>query len=126
MLATRPRHNASVCVCVVLQVKKYKFDLQKAINMPVNAISSISGSHLRDKLQRVCALLSGQQVEVAGGRRVSAKDHPGGVAFCKDLFAKKIVVRVCVYETPCSFTKLFWFDRKTFYSEIMIERKDIY
>ena len=83
------------------QVKKYKFELQKAVNTPINAISAISGSHLRDKLQRVCALLSGQQVEV-GGRKVSASDHPGGVAFCKDLFAKKIVVCVPIFVCrPC-------------------------
>ena len=29
-----------------------------------------------------------------GGRRLSAKDHDGGVLFCKDLLAKRIVVRL--------------------------------
>ena len=81
----------SVHSSFLTQLKKYKFDLQKAVNTPINAISAVSGLHLKDKLQRVCGLLSGQHVEV-GGHRVTAGDHPGGVAFCKDLFAKKIVV----------------------------------
>ena len=32
------------------------------------------------------------QVEVGGGKRVSASEQPGGVAFCTDLLAKKFVV----------------------------------
>ena len=58
----------------------------------MNAIAPTSGEHLRDKLQRICKLLSGQTVEVPGNKTVSAQTHPAGVLFCKDLFAKKIVV----------------------------------
>ncbi len=61
------------------------------MNTPVNAISSVSGSHVRDKLDKITRLLSGQPVDV-GNKRITAKCHPGGVDFCKDLFAKKIVV----------------------------------
>ena len=72
------------------QYKKYRFTLQKAVNTPINAISPNSGAHLRDKLQKICKLLSGQEVEV-GGQKISASQHPAGVTFCKHLFAKRIV-----------------------------------
>ena len=75
------------------QMKKYKFDLQKAVNTPINSISRVSGSHLREKLQRLAALLSRKQVDV-GNARVSVATHPSGYDFCKDLIAKKIVVSV--------------------------------
>ena len=78
------------------QFKKYKFDLQKAVNIPVNAISSTSGAHLRDKLTRLGSLLIGNPVEV-DNKRIAATQHPGGMAFCKDLFAKKIVVCTLYY-----------------------------
>ncbi|KAL4223047.1 Nuclear pore complex nucleoporin component [Mactra antiquata] len=72
------------------QLKKYKFDLQKAVNTPINAISTVSGDHLRDKLKRLLLLLSGQQVEVTG-RTVSIKQHPQGGDFSKYLIAKMMV-----------------------------------
>lgn len=72
------------------QLKKLKFDLQKAVNIPVNAISAVSGAHLRDKLQRLLVLLSGQQVEIAN-KRVSVNEHPAALTFCKHLIAKMVV-----------------------------------
>ncbi len=78
-------------VFCVPQMKRYKFDLQKAVNTPVNAIAPTSGQHLRDKLQRICTLLSGQATDV-GNKKVSSRDHPSGTLFCKNLFAAKIVV----------------------------------
>lgn len=72
------------------QVKKYRFDLQKAISTPINAISGQSGEHLLDKIRRLRAVLSGQRVQVTG-RQVSASDHPQGGAYCFNLLAQKIV-----------------------------------
>ena len=37
-------------------------------------------------------LLSGQAVDVGMGSRISADDQSGGVGFCMDLLAKKLVV----------------------------------
>ncbi|XP_043191527.1 nucleoporin GLE1-like [Amphibalanus amphitrite] len=71
-------------------LKKFKFDCQKAVNTPINAISPVSTAHLRDKLDKLRQLLRGQPVAVAGGQ-VSAASHPNGVAFCLDLVAKKFV-----------------------------------
>ena len=73
------------------QVKKYRFDLQKAISTPVNAISSQSGQHLLDKIRRLQEVLSGRPVPVMG-RQVSASSHPQGKAYCFNLLAQKIVV----------------------------------
>ena len=73
------------------QLKKYKFDIQKAVNTPINAISPVSGDHLRDKLNRLLKLISGHQVDVAG-KTVSVKDHPDAAAFSKHLTARMIVV----------------------------------
>ncbi|PSN53296.1 hypothetical protein C0J52_04659 [Blattella germanica] len=47
-------------------------------------------AHLQDKLMKLSRLISGQPVEV-GNSRVSAASHPQGVAFCKNLMAKKFV-----------------------------------
>ena len=77
------------------EMKKYRFDLQKAISTPVNAISGQSGEHLLDKIQRLRAVLAGQRVQVTG-RRVSASDHPQGKAYCFNLLAQKIVVSACI------------------------------
>ncbi|XP_041348993.1 nucleoporin GLE1-like [Gigantopelta aegis] len=72
------------------QMKKYKFSLQKAVNVPVNAIAPQSGTHLRSQIQKLLHLLSGSQVEVSG-KHVSAKEVPEGLLFCKHLIAKMIV-----------------------------------
>ncbi|XP_070204617.1 mRNA export factor GLE1-like [Littorina saxatilis] len=71
------------------QMKKVRFDLQRAVNTPVNAISAVNSAHLRDKLMRLRCLLKGEMVEVIG-KRVSAQAVPQGITFCKNLVAKMI------------------------------------
>ena len=71
-------------------MKQFKFDCQKAVNTPVNAISPLSANHLRDKLDKLRNLLSGSVVEV-GGRRFSATQQPGGLEYVADLLARKFV-----------------------------------
>ena len=73
------------------QLKMLKFDLMKAVSIPFNAISAVSDAHLRDNLQRLLVLLSGQQVEI-NNKRVSVSEHPIALNFCKYLIAKMIVV----------------------------------
>lgn len=70
--------------------KKVKFDLQKAVNTPINAISAVSGEHLREKLKRLLDLMSGKSVEV-GNKRVNVSVHPQALTFCKNLAAKMVV-----------------------------------
>ena len=57
---------------------KYKFDLQKAVNIPINALSAQSPSHLNDKIRRLVLLLSGNDVE-SGAKRVNCKAHPSAM-----------------------------------------------
>ncbi|KAH9515160.1 Nuclear pore complex nucleoporin component [Bulinus truncatus] len=72
------------------QMKKYRFDLQRAVNTPINAISGISGEHLLDKLKKLHLLLSGQKVEVSG-KYVCVRDAPEAQLFCQNLIAKMLV-----------------------------------
>nr|CAD7591372.1 unnamed protein product [Timema genevievae] len=72
--------------------KKFRFECQKAVNVPVNAISHVSSAHMTDKYIKLSRLISGQPVE-AGGSTISASRHPQGVAFCKNLLAKKFVAQ---------------------------------
>uniref|UniRef100_T1HX99 mRNA export factor GLE1 n=1 Tax=Rhodnius prolixus TaxID=13249 RepID=T1HX99_RHOPR len=71
-------------------LRKYRSDCQKAVNLPVNAISPVSAAHLMDKLKKLSTLLQGQYVTVAD-KRVSASNHPLGVFYCMNLLAEKIV-----------------------------------
>lgn len=81
-------------LCYVFQLKKMKFDIQKAVNNTINNISPVSGDHLRDKLQRLQNLLSGKTVDLSG-RSFSISGCPRALPFCKYLIAKMIVV--CIY-----------------------------
>ena len=56
-------------------LKQYKFDLHKAVTTPINAISDQSPRHLRDKIERLAQLLSGQAVQM-GGKQISIIKHP--------------------------------------------------
>ena len=84
-------------------------ELQKAIAHPVNAISSQSAAHLRDKVGRLVNLLSGKTVTIAD-MPINATQHPQGRAFCLEYLAKKLVVRHCdfvyLYNAPNYWAKL--------------------
>ena len=71
-------------------LKQFKFDCQKAVNVPVNAISPQSAQHLQDKLDKLLNLLRGNFIEVPP-RRFKATQHPGGIEYCADLLARKLV-----------------------------------
>lgn len=74
-----------------LQMKKFRFELQKAVNTPVNAISPVSRAHLLDILKRLQTLLRGQVVHVSD-KSISACSVPEGIDFCKNLVARMIAV----------------------------------
>ncbi|XP_068619168.1 mRNA export factor Gle1 [Battus philenor] len=71
-------------------LKKFRFDCQKAVNTPVNALSSVSGTHIRDKYDKLSKLLRGEGVQVLD-IIVQATQHPQGLHYCTALLAKKIV-----------------------------------
>ncbi|XP_046745081.1 mRNA export factor Gle1 isoform X2 [Diprion similis] len=64
--------------------KKFRFECQKAINIPVNAISGVSREHLTDKYEKLHGLLGGKPP-------TNANQHPQGIPFCKHTLAKKFV-----------------------------------
>ncbi|XP_017790938.1 PREDICTED: nucleoporin GLE1 isoform X2 [Habropoda laboriosa] len=64
--------------------KIFRFECQKAINIPINAISGINEQHLRDKYERLHNLLIGKSTP-------NVIQHPQGADFCKNILAKKIV-----------------------------------
>ncbi|GFR97793.1 nucleoporin GLE1-like [Elysia marginata] len=72
------------------QVKQYRFDLQRAVNTPINAISGGDLHHLRDKLHRLLSLLRGQEVKISG-RSIRADKLPEALLFCQNLIAKMLV-----------------------------------
>lgn len=71
-------------------MKSYRFNCQKVINTPVNAISAVSREHFVDKFQRLDALLAGHPVKI-GDAVVSIDGHPLGRTYCTMLLAKKFV-----------------------------------
>ncbi|XP_045776324.1 mRNA export factor Gle1 [Maniola jurtina] len=71
-------------------LKKFRFDCQKAVNTPVNALSSVSGTHMKDKFDKLAKLLRGERVQVLD-TFVTAAQHPQGLNYCTALLAKKIV-----------------------------------
>uniref|UniRef100_W8BL92 mRNA export factor GLE1 n=1 Tax=Ceratitis capitata TaxID=7213 RepID=W8BL92_CERCA len=71
-------------------MKKYRFACQKAINIPLNAISAVSPQHLQDKFERIFNFLNGQPHKTSDGQ-VSVNDHPLGRNYCLLLTAKRFV-----------------------------------
>jgi len=71
------------------QEKQFKFDLQRAVNTPLNSLSGVSSAHLQDKVDKLVLLLSGGQVPV-GERTVSVNQHKHARSFCLGLAAKKL------------------------------------
>merc|ERR1719319_585839 len=69
--------------------KPYKFNLQKAVNTPLNSLSGVSPTHLQDKVDKLVSLLSGETVTVVD-RQLSVASHPHARKFCMALAAKKI------------------------------------
>ena len=69
--------------------KPYKFNLQKAVNTPLNSLSGVSSAHMQDKVDKLVQLLSGSTVTVAD-KTISTSSHPHGQKFCLALAAKKL------------------------------------
>ena len=79
------------------QVKKFRNDIMKAVNTPVNAVSAQSGRQLLDQLRRLTKLLSGDRVEITGGKLVSIAAIPSGKAYCQETLARKLVVSTYIF-----------------------------
>lgn len=71
-------------------LKSLRQELIKSINTPINSISSVSSWHMKDKFEKIDALLKCKSVKT-GNSIVSASAHPDALIFCKDTLAKKII-----------------------------------
>ena len=99
VLAEHEQHKALFAKMLTdVNLKKFRFDCQKAVNTPVNAISPASASHLQDKLDRLRNLLQGRSI-VIDERSFSASQHPGGIEYCLELLSKKLVNQVSSFYT---------------------------
>lgn len=72
--------------------KTFRFNCQKAVNTPVNAISAVNAQHMQDKYDKLAGLLAGNTVNTTGNAQFSAAEHPLGIQYCTLLLAKKFVV----------------------------------
>lgn len=73
-----------------VNLKCLRHELMKAINTPVNSLSSASPWHMKDKFDKLNALFMCEIVK-SGNSYVSVKCHPCALIFCKDTLAKNIV-----------------------------------
>lgn len=75
-----------------VQMKRFRFDCLKGVNILLNTISAPSREHLQDKFDKLALILSGNIVKI-GGVQLTTSQHPLGVRFVNLLVAKKLVVR---------------------------------
>uniref|UniRef100_A0A0K8SRQ9 mRNA export factor GLE1 n=1 Tax=Lygus hesperus TaxID=30085 RepID=A0A0K8SRQ9_LYGHE len=82
-------------------LKKFRSDCQKAINVPVNAISAHSASHLSDKFRKLLNFLQKQTV-VVSEKRITSATHPLGPLYSLNYLAVKTVKQgeQCVSSNP--------------------------
>jgi len=73
-------------------IKSFKFELHKAVNTTINAISDESPKHLLDKVFRLNNILSDKPVEV-GLKKIDTNGSAMARAMVRDLIARKIVMQ---------------------------------
>uniref|UniRef100_A0A8C2UE86 mRNA export factor GLE1 n=1 Tax=Coturnix japonica TaxID=93934 RepID=A0A8C2UE86_COTJA len=79
-----------IVVVVLLQVRKIRMELQKAVTIPVSQISTIAGSQLRQIFDKLNNLLSGKPVQSVG-ETVLVTQLPQGLDFVYYKLAEKFV-----------------------------------
>jgi len=77
-------------------LKRYKFDLQKAINFPINALlddesNPDSKKQFTERMINIQRLLSGQTRPVTSTLTVNPTKHPKAIEFLLEYLAKKLV-----------------------------------
>ena len=76
--------------------KSHKFDLQKAINFPLNSLledntNEENRRNFDEKIKTLLRLLNGQTVDITTSLRVAPSKHPKSVEFCLVYLARKLV-----------------------------------
>ncbi|KAF7279806.1 hypothetical protein GWI33_006729 [Rhynchophorus ferrugineus] len=116
-------------------LKNFRFDLKKAVNIPVNSLSDLSPDHITDKYQKLHKLLIGETV-IISNQQVNAARHPQGIAFCMDLLAKKFILqdfgklilgyfyKLCPYLVPYYIPKQLGDSDEEFYKKLGYQYTD--
>ncbi|XP_037715814.1 nucleoporin Gle1 [Drosophila subpulchrella] len=72
-------------------LKQYRTGCQRAINLPLNAISAVSPQHLTQNFDKLYSFFAGQPIKVMNGSTITINDHPLARDYCMLLMAKKFV-----------------------------------
>ncbi|XP_017001143.3 mRNA export factor Gle1 [Drosophila takahashii] len=72
-------------------LKAYRTGCQRAINLPLNAISAVSPQHLAQNFDKLYSFFAGQPIKVMNGSTITINDHPLARDYCMLLMAKKFV-----------------------------------
>ncbi|XP_039490822.1 nucleoporin Gle1 [Drosophila santomea] len=72
-------------------LKQYRTGCQRAINLPLNAISAVSPQHLAQNFDKLYSFFAGQPTKVMNGATITINDHPLARDYCMLLMAKKFV-----------------------------------
>ena len=78
----------------VKEFKLYKFELQKAINFPLNSLlgtNENSDANFHEKIKTLLRLLSGQTCKVTSSITIDTSKHPRAIDFCLVYLGRKIV-----------------------------------
>ncbi|BFG04260.1 nucleoporin Gle1 [Drosophila madeirensis] len=72
-------------------LKQYRSGCQRAINLPLNAITAVSPQHLSSNFEKLYNFFAGQPVRVMNDATITINDHPLARDYCMLLMAKKFV-----------------------------------
>ncbi|XP_022220346.2 nucleoporin Gle1 [Drosophila obscura] len=72
-------------------LKQYRTGCQRAINLPLNAITAVSPQHLSNNFEKLYNFFAGQPVRVMNDATITINDHPLARDYCMLLMAKKFV-----------------------------------
>ncbi|XP_056394992.1 mRNA export factor GLE1 isoform X1 [Hyla sarda] len=72
------------------KIKKIRADFQRAVNIPVSQISSVSGSHVKSTFDKINNFLMGKPT-VSAGQTILLSQHPLGLDFACLKLAGKLV-----------------------------------
>ncbi|XP_001361517.2 nucleoporin Gle1 [Drosophila pseudoobscura] len=72
-------------------LKQYRTGCQRAINLPLNAITAVSPQHLSNNFEKLYNFFAGHSVRVMNDATITINDHPLARDYCMLLMAKKFV-----------------------------------
>lgn len=77
-------------------MRKFRFDCQKGVNILLNTICGVSPNNLQDRFDKLTLILSGKAVNV-NGIQINTSKYPLGIRFANLVVADKFVVSSLVF-----------------------------